>query len=341
MEKEEFIKLLSKKLSGDIAEEDLVRLTQLCNNNEAYSLLSAQFDRYFVEDKAEEPNISQLNKVWETIKRNDEQTFKEKFVYSAPKRFSLVPTNWLKVAAIVVGILGTGIFSYHLINRYTERNFYTLTTANGKTFKMLDDGTKVWLNKNSTLRYNKAFGAQKREISLRGEAYFDVVKNAAVPLFIHIGNIDIEVKGTAFNVNAYQDKQQIKVSLVSGLIEVTDRLDETQKVLLHPNEKLIFNATTGLKQQAFLVSTIERASLLNDTKWMADTLTFTKEKLVNLALRMERKYDLKISIQSELLKEKRFSGRFTNETINQALEALKLSYPLTYTINNRWVVIKD
>lgn len=80
---------------------------------------------------------------------------------------------------------------------------------------------------------------------------------------------------------------------------------------------------------------------LKEIKQTDDTLIFRKEKLKDLAIRMEKKYQLKIEIQSEQLKEKRFSGTFSTETIQQALEALKLSYPLTYTISNGLVTIKD
>ncbi|MEJ7779016.1 MAG: DUF4974 domain-containing protein [Daejeonella sp.] len=132
-----------------------------------------------------------------------------------------------------------------------------------------------------------------------------------------------------------------KYWVLRGLIQVSDRLDSKRKVLLHPNEKLIFNNSQNIGQNKFLVRSMKSGALLNDTKWIADTLIFNKEKLRDLTVRMEIKYDLKIEIYSEKLKDKRFSGTFTNENIQQALEALKLSYPLTYTINNRLVVIKD
>lgn len=341
MEKEKFIKLLSKKLSGEITEEDNVRLDRMIDGNEEYRLLAVKLDRHFKETTDFKPNTAQLNHVLETIKTDGDENFNGKFDYSKPKRNLFLHTNLLKMAAMFVVLVGTSILGYHLLSNNKGQNFDTLTTTKGKTFRMLDDGTKIWLNKNSTMSYNKAFGQHKREIILEGEAYFDVVKNTAIPLVIQVGNIDIEVKGTAFNVNAHKDVQQIEVALVRGLIQVSDRLDSKRKVLLHPNEKLIFNTSENSKQNEFLVKSMELEALLNDTKWIADTLLFKKEKLIDLVVRMEKKYDLKITVQSEQLKEKRFSGAFTNETINQALEALKLSYPLTYTINNRLVVIKD
>jgi transmembrane sensor len=339
MDKEKFIALLSSKLSGEISGADNEALTKATESNEEYQLLATQLSQYFQQHKTHAPKMDQLSQAWKLIERAENQGFEEHFNYSAVKRTSLYATL-LKVAAVLVLLVGTGVFSYHLLNRNTDPDFSTMTATKETTFRLLDDGTKVWLNKKSTLTYNKAFGKQQREIFLEGEAYFDVAKNKEIPLFIHAGNIDIEVKGTAFNVNAYKNNPDIQVALVRGLIQVSNRLDHKHSILLRPNEKLIF-AKLSPKDEHFTVQPMASNLLLKETRWISDTLTFQKEKLKDLALRMEKKYDLKIEVKSEQLKEKRFSGTFTNETIQQALEALKLSYPLTYTISNKLVVIKD
>lgn len=340
MKKEKFTELLSKKLSGEILEEESVLLKSMIRDNEEYKKISIELELYFKEKKDYQTNITQLNHLWEMIKVDQNESFNGKFDYSENRENTFLYTSWLKIAAIFVVLIGTGIMGYRLLTNAAQ-NSDMVTTTSVKTFKMLDDGTKIWLNKNSKLSYNSEFGQQKREITLEGEAYFDVAKNAAIPLFIHAGNIDIEVKGTAFNVNAYSSGGDIEVALVRGLIEVRDRLNSKRKVLLHPNEKLTFNNSKNIDQDNFLVRSVESAALWNDTRWIADTLIFNKEKLKDLAVRMEKKFDLKIEVQSEKLKEKRFSGTFVNENVQQALEALKLSYPLTYTIHNRLVIIKD
>ncbi|KQC01332.1 FecR family protein [Pedobacter sp. Hv1] len=339
MNKENFLALLSNQLSGEIAPSDSAALAQAIENNEEYQRLATELHHYFEQHQTVEPKIDQLKQTWKMIEIAEAQGFKERFNYSALKQ-TRAYTTWLKVAAVLVLLIGAGVLGNHLLNRNAEQNFITLVATNEKTFKLLADGTKIWLNKKSTLRYNKTFGKQQREIFLEGEAYFDVAKNKEVPLFIHAGNIDIEVKGTAFNVNAYQGNPNIQVALIRGSIQVTNRLDQKHQVLLQPNQKLIFSKLSS-KNDQFAVLPIAPELLLKETKWTSDTLTFQKEKLKDLALRLEKKYDLKIEVKSELLKEKRFSGTFTNETIQQALEALKLSYPLTYTISNKLVVIKD
>ncbi|SFH40050.1 FecR family protein [Pedobacter insulae] len=341
MEKDEFLKCLSSKLSGEISVADEALLEQAIENNEEFKRLASEFEHYFKQHTVGSSNLEQLNHIWEMILIAEEEGFKEKFNYSLPRKAIFAGLPMLKIAAMLVIFIGASLLGYQFLYRNADPGLVKIVATNQKLFKMLDDGTKIWLNKRSVISYNEDYGKHKREIFLEGEAYFDVTTNKKVPLIIHASKIDIEVKGTAFNVKAYKENKEIQVALVRGLIQVTDKLDSNHKILLKPNEKLIFSATENKAQNNFMVLAMASQVLLGDTKWVADTLVFRKEKLKDLVLRMEKKYDLNIEIQSEQLKEKRFSGTFTNETIHQALAALKLSYPLTYTINKRLVVIKD
>lgn len=333
MEKDKFIKLLSKNLSGEISESEQSQLTHALEN-EAYRNLAAEMESYFAEKKVE--SAVPLALIWGKIEEAETHTIENKFNFSAPKQ-SLFSSALFKAAAILVIVFGFGIAGYYFFN---QKQTATLAATNEKVFKVLDDGTRIWLNKKSNLSYNEDFGKKSREIALDGEAYFDVAKNTSVPLIIHAGGIDIEVKGTAFNVNAYKENDGVAVALVRGAIAVTDRKNTKNSVLLRPNDKLFF-LNTSTVESAFKIASLKPELILKEASWTADTLIFNKEKLVDLALKLEKKYDLKIEIRSEKLKERRFSGAFTTETIHQVLEALKLSYPLTYTVTNRLVIIKD
>lgn len=336
MEKDKFILLLSKKLSKGISEREQKDLEQALQNGE-YRMLADHMEYYFAEKK--EVNIAVLptEATWDKI-AEAENGVAPKFDFSVPKR-NLFSHALLRAAAIFTLVFGVGLLAYYL----SHRNPTTLLAASDqKIFKVLDDGTRVWLNKQSSITFNEDFGKHEREITLVGEAYFDVVKNAAVPLVVHAGGINIEVKGTAFNVNAYQENDGIEVALVRGSIAVSDRQNSRNSVLLKPNDKLVFVDQPALQNQdSFTIVALKPGLILKETSWAADTLVFHKEKLVDLAPKLAKKYDLKIEIRSEKLKEKRFSGTFTSENIYQALEALKLSYPLSYTVDKQLVIIKD
>lgn len=338
MERDKFIALLSKKLSADISEKELVLLNEAITNNNHYALLANELGTYLNKVEYSNASAEQLEGIWEKIGTANNSDTADKFKYTQPK-LSLLANPLFRIAAIFVMALTVGFLSYRFFSGGDDIN--QLTAADQKVFKVLADGTNVWLNKKSTISYNDDFGKKKREIFLEGEAYFDVVKNADVPLIIHAGGIDIEVKGTAFNVNAYPKNNAVQVALVRGAIAVTDRQNSKNSVLLKPNDKLFFSAKLTQSENAFQIVKLNPTFLLKDASWVADTLTFNKEKLHDLALKLEKKYDVKVEIQSEKLKEKRFTGSFTNETLDQALQALKLSYPFTYTVNQRVVVIKD
>ena len=342
MNRQKFVKLFSQKISGEIDSRNQDLLNIAIKKNAHYRELADDLEDY-VHKQPIAVNLDsqkQLSQIWATIEDNENELFKGKHSYSKPKE-SLGSTIWIRSAAAIIIVLFAGLLLYGLLNRQHSTEFEHLTTQEVKTFKMLDDGTKVWLNKYSTLRYNKGFGKGAREITIEGEAYFDVAKNNEVPLYVHAGNIDIEVKGTAFNVKAEKNSKDIEVALLRGLIQVSERLNKNNRFLLHPNQKIVYTTHQEDNKNNLQLKLVNPFVLLNETRWIADTLVFRKERLKDLAHKMEKKYDVNIEIQSEALKEKRFSGIFINETIEQAITSLKLSYPLNYTINKRLVVIKE
>ncbi|RZM28211.1 MAG: DUF4974 domain-containing protein [Pedobacter sp.] len=339
MEKEKFISLLARKFSGGISAKESILLEASIRESESYRLLATRLEAYMDHNGKSGIDTVGLAQTWDRIATFEQGRFVDEFDYNAPKP-AFLSGNLLKVAAVLVLAACVGLLAYRFLSPNSYAND-VLTAGNHKVFKVMEDGTTVWLNKKSTIRYNEDFGRQKREIFLEGEAYFDVAKNTAVPLFIHAGGIDIQVKGTAFNVNAYRENGTVQVALIRGSIAVTDRQNSAQSVVLEPNDKLFFPSTAFEGEARFQILRLNPAALLKDAMWAADTLTFDKEKLRNLALKLEKKYDVKIEIQTESLKEKRFSGSFTSETLQQVLEALRLSYPLTYSIKQRLVTIKE
>lgn len=113
------------------------------------------------------------------------------------------------------------------------------TKYGSRTKLVLPDGTQVWLNAGSKLSYDKTYGNTIREVSLSGEAYFDVEKNPEHPFVIHTGSINIKVLGTAFNVKSFPGEKNTETSLIRGSIEVTFKNRPSEKIILKPNEKLI------------------------------------------------------------------------------------------------------
>ena len=227
-----------------------------------------------------------------------------------------------------------------------------ISTKNGSRTKIqLPDGSSVWLNSDSKLVYdNEHFGGSIREVSLTGEAYFDVVKNPARPFIIHTAKMDIKVLGTAFNVKCYPGEKNSETSLIQGSIEVTLK-NRQEKILMKPNEKLILSNEDVKPVQAAkplqklsspkAVPIIELGHLtlypadnsIVETGWVNNRLVFTAETLEEIAIKMERWYGVTIIINNEKLKKELLTGIFEKETIYQALNALQLTTPFTYKID--------
>lgn len=238
-----------------------------------------------------------------------------------------------------------------------------VSTKNGSRSKItLPDGTQVWLNSDSRLVYdNENFAAGIREVTLTGEAYFDVVKNTAKPFIIHTKKINIKVLGTAFNVKAYPEDKQTETSLIRGSIEVTIKNRPNDKIILSPNEKLIVENNEVVSRKAKAVPVAARTELTADTvppqvsvnklvynpadnsiaetAWVNNRLVFRDESFEAVALKMERWYNAEIEIQGDELKQLRLNGIFMNETVNQALDALKISFAFKYRQEGQKIII--
>ncbi len=217
----------------------------------------------------------------------------------------------------------------------------------------MPDGTQVWLNSGSKLNYQRDFNTRSREVVLEGEAFFDVVKNPSHPFIVHASSIDIKVLGTSFTVKSYPQDETIETTLLRGMIEVT-RQDNpsTPRVILKPNEKLILSkhlilsslpASPGEPARISASARVPDISISAvagnvpdsdkvETSWMYNKLVFEGDSFKELAQKMERWFNVKISFKDEELNQYHFGGVFDNETVVEALNALQLTAKFTYKI---------
>ena len=117
--------------------------------------------------------------------------------------------------------------------------FETVVPHGSKTEMYLSDGTKVWLNAGTTLRYRTSYSKNKRDVFLDGEAYFDVKKDPEHPFIVHVGDIEVKAVGTSFNVKAYKNEKTVETTLVEGKVLVSKK-NITEPIIMLPNQKLTF-----------------------------------------------------------------------------------------------------
>lgn len=258
--------------------------------------------------------------------------------------------TWLAAAAILVLVLGAGaalIFRQPAGTKIAAPSqAQRLETGYGtKSKRVLPDGTTVWLNAGSKLSYTD------REATLEGEAFFDVAKDAGHPFIVHAEGVTIEVLGTSFNVKAYRSEENIEATLISGKISVQLNHDPEKKITLAPNEKLVVRRVpdtikaaadpreSGLKYQVQSVIKPENVPYYTETAWVNNTLVFTNEAFSDVALKLERWYNVRIRFENEQLKQEELSGVFDQEDIRQALQLLQMTTRFQYRIKDNEIVI--
>ncbi|MBK7288921.1 MAG: FecR domain-containing protein [Chitinophagaceae bacterium] len=183
--------------------------------------------------------------------------------------------------------LDDGQLAYNTEGVAGEVVYNTISTPRGGQYQLtLADGSKVWLNAASTLRFPATFSGTERKVELTGEGYFEVAKNAAMPFKVGLENgVEVEVLGTHFNVMSYSDDEQIKTTLVEGKVKV---LNGDNNVILSPNQQAQF--TKGNK--SLLVD--KDADVNKAIAWKNGLFDFDNDNIVDILRQLSRWYDVQI-----------------------------------------------
>jgi len=356
--------LMARKLSGEATLEELSELDQLLRQdphiNYSKEILHDLWQNNPVPDRQYAENrYKELVQQMKVLGIDEGKFSQDDFFINAeqePKKTNR--RKWIIACCSIIALALIAEAAFFINKRNPSKGLAEvhakneISTKNGsKTNLVLPDGTKVWLNSNSEMTYDKNFGTKKREVTLSGEAYFDVVKNAEKPFVIHTSKMDIKVIGTAFNVKCYPGEKTTETSLIRGSIEVTMK-DRQEKIMLKPNEKLVINQdVTSEKSESFnkkrseplqagtpkpIISvnhlTLYPAdSSVIETAWVKNKLTFSSETFEDIALKMERWYGVQINFKNEQLKKRPFTGTFEKESVAEALNALQLSIPFSFS----------
>lgn len=201
--------------------------------------------------------------------------------------------------------------------------------AGMRSHVVLPDGTDLWLNAESKIRYPIPFNQKTRQLELQGEAYLEVVHNENVPFILNAGPAKIKVLGTQFNVKAYEDEAQIEVALIEGSVEFTSTSTNGKQALatLSPNDYLKMDKSSGDIQ---MVST----KLDKYTSWRRNIIIFDETPMSEVAKTLERWYGVKVNISTPEINKYKFTTTFENESLYRVLELLELSSPSIKIIYN-------
>jgi ferric-dicitrate binding protein FerR (iron transport regulator) len=365
MDENRFWILAAKKLAGEVTDEELRELDILFISNPAYKSIYANLQNTLVNKTS--ANFASNDEVLNNLRKKLGQIDKT-FAQSIPdtaflqKKKSIIRFPYMKVmvaASVFLLIAFTAWITLRGNGFSNSAGIASLgnnisTKPGSKTQVKLPDGTLVILNSDSKLSYPDNFLGNTRDVTLEGEAYFDVAHNKQKPFIIHSKTMDVKVLGTVFDVKAYANDATTEASLIKGSIEVTIKNSTQQKIMLKPREKIIVqNAITEdaeLNNQqkedksSPLISVkdidYDKAdSVATDIAWLQNKLVFSNETFANIAILLERKFAKKIIIKTDSLKHLVFTGKFNDEGINQILKALQLSHRFNYKEENDTITI--
>jgi transmembrane sensor len=271
---------------------------------------------------------------------------------------------WMAYAltASVLLPLAIGTFLYFYLQSPASSRFTptqkVITAYGTRKQVLLPDSSVVWLNAGSSIEFPMAFSSDRREVILSGEGYFDVVKNPKVPFYVKAENMYVKALGTEFNVKAYPGDKRIETTLLSGSVHLVQKRGREEKLLaeMSPNQHIIYDKQA---HKMMLIEETERPTssdrkeknpaknisslppidaqveVNKHTAWVAGKLVFRDDSMEEIARRLGRWYNVDITLKSDLLKEYSYTATFTDETLEQVLELLKLTAPMDYTIIDR------
>ncbi len=277
------------------------------------------------------------------------------------------PRRQLKyaAAAALLMILSGSVTMYFANRRFDRQSCEIIYQANygSRAYVVLPDSSSVWLNSGSKLVFRSDYNFRERDVKLTGEAYFDVQTNPDKPFIVKAGNLQIKATGTAFNVKAYPEDNQITTTLVKGLVTI-EGVDDQQRafvIKMKPDQSISYRTSSLKKEPESVETRTDNAAVnnLNDIhrqepiplptilhgktekhiSWKEDRWIIDNENFGNLAIELERRYDVSIRFTSEELKEYNFTGIIENETLEQIFNIFTYSIPLKYSIDKGVVTL--
>jgi transmembrane sensor len=345
--------LIVSYLSGSITERELIPLEEWINaSSENLSHFNKLKDSWIVSGRMNRELLKQTDESWNKLKNKlDQNRLRAGFGF---KKYFKLAASWL----LIFG-LGSSV-TWWLSNRSKE----TITTSTNGTIEVstplgarsmikMPDSTLIWLNAGTRITYSQNYGQQTRTLTLNGEAYFKVAKDSLHPFIVNTEGIIVRALGTRFNVKAYHEEKTISATLEEGKVDIwiISMAGKDKGVILKPKDKLIYHKETN-ETEKYIESPEDKVksednhlvkpkdiNLLSNvrtelyTSWKDPRWIIYREPLSTLAPMLERRFNLKIIFDDEQLKKYKFTGIIENETVDQLLNALKLTAPLDYQIN--------
>lgn len=313
---------------GKISRDDEKCLFDFIQNNESNLAQFKQWEKEWLQLKQEDVEV--LNE-WKSLQCKIRT--QEAIIPMLPARKLSI---WRKAAGIAAVILlfiigGYGVWE---IKPYLQpETYFAFEAPYGEKSKMeLSDGTVVWLNAGSTLKYSNRFNAANREVELDGEAYFEVTKHNGATFIVKTGSYDVQVKGTKFNVTAYSDDSFVTTTLLEGAV---DLLYKGQAIGMSPGESVRLDRVSNK-------FTRNKVNAVQAKAWSENRIEYDAITLKELVTKLSRQYNVNITLESGKNESKEFRVSIRNgETIGEVLNAISEIIPIKIERKENDIYIKE
>lgn len=313
--------IISRYLSKSATEEEKNTLLQWLEEKEENKEQFRKTYDLWLFSNAALTDDAEMERAFVRLKERTSPVKKKKTYLSIPRKYLL------RIAASILLLFSTGYLGYRIGDQnkqavITMNNL--LTGADGKGEFLLPDGSTVWLNANSILKYPEIFTEGRRTVFLEGEALFEIKEDKKKPFFVEAGGLDIEVTGTRFLVNNYLRKNLVEAVLVNGSVKVGgDYFPETR--VLNPGELLTYNKQTKGTE-------LHKVNTDDYTNWIHSKLVFDKTNLAQVIINLEKWFGVEIEAEPALIRNTHMSFTIRRESLEEVLKYMSLTAPIGY----RW-----
>ena len=233
----------------------------------------------------------------------------------------------IAAAAVIAAVLLAGGLTTVSLSKRLAQPVTVVTQLGERSQVVLPDGTKVWLNSSSSVEYVTPFFSRQRRVKMEGEAYFEVEHDRRAPFVVSTNGLDIEVRGTRFNIRNDDNEHRVTTVLLEGAVKAYASGREQASVRLHPAQQLVFDTRTHAMRLT------DCPSAERSINWIDGRFCFEHDTFGEIVAELKRYYNVDIRFMDNRLRDMRFSGNFRVEDgIYHIMSVLQLTYKFNYRI---------
>ena len=285
------------------------------------------------------PDSKRLARLWANIDSNIASSQKIRYINRPAKRQFV----FSKITAIFIGFV-IGFACLYILTKFNKSEEVPVSQkvkmiersnpAGRNSIITLPDGTKIRLNAASTLIFPREFSREARQISLTGEAFFEVTEDPSRPFIINTGRFSTTVLGTSFNISAYASSQEIKVAVVEGKVFVENKQGKGGKnsLTVTPKEMAVFNKASGKLN-------VHTFSYLKEIAWKDNIIHFENANMDEIIDELAKWYGVTFVLNKRITSNRDYTATYDNKSLEEILKGLSFAFNFKFTIDDKVVTI--